>query len=108
MPITKSAKKSLKVSRTKKTHNDKVKIQLSKALKRADAENVSQTISVIDKAAKRGLIHPNKAARMKSRLTKKFGTAKVVKAKSADVKATAKKSKTKITKPKVAKKTNTK
>jgi len=104
LPITKSAKKSLKVSRTKKAHNDKAKIQLSKALKKTDAGNVSQTISVIDKSAKRGLIHPNKAARMKSRLAKKFGTAKVLKAKSANVKATAKKSTAKTTKTKTTKK----
>lgn len=78
MPITKSAKKSLKVSRTKKTHNDKVKISLSKALKTTNEKNISQTISIIDKAAKRGIIHKNKAARMKSALCKKFGTAKLI------------------------------
>lgn len=89
MPISKSAKKSLKVSRTKKAQNDQTRIQLSKALKKADAGNLSQTISIIDKAAKRGIIHANKAARLKSALSRKFGGAKAVKAKS--VKAAAKK-----------------
>ncbi len=78
MPITKSAKKSLKVSRTKKIHNDKVKISLSKALNNTDEKNISQTFSMIDKAAKRGIIHKNKAARMKSALSKKFGTPKII------------------------------
>lgn len=80
MPITKSAKKSLKVSRTKAEQNRKREVLLSKALKQVNAENVSNAVSLIDKAAKSGIIHENKAARMKSQLAKKFGTPKVTKA----------------------------
>lgn len=79
MPITKSAKKSLRVSRTKKTLNDQKRVALDKALKKVDAKSVNATISLIDKAAKTGLMHKNKAARMKSQLTKKYGTPKTVK-----------------------------
>lgn len=100
MPITKSAKKSLRVSRTKKAQNDTVEVLLAKQLKKTDANSVNQTIALIDKAAKRGIIHPNKAARMKSALSKKFATPKAsVKAKTAD-----KKSKTVKSKKPVAKK----
>lgn len=74
MPLTKSAKKSLKVSRTRQAQNQKREILLEKALKSVNEKNVSQAISLIDKAAKTGIIHQNKAARLKSRLAKKFGT----------------------------------
>ena len=80
MPISKSAKKSLKVSRTKRLQNQSKKIALDKALKKVSAENVSGVISLIDKAAKTNVFHANKAARMKSKLTKKFGTPKAVEA----------------------------
>ena len=33
---------------------------------------MSESFSVIDKAAQRGIIHPNQAARRKARLTKKL------------------------------------
>ena len=74
MPITKSAKKSLKVSRVKQAQNYKAKVLLDKALKNVDEKKVNQTVSTIDKAAKIGIIHKNKAARLKSALSKKFGT----------------------------------
>lgn len=79
MPITKSAKKSLKVSRTKAVQNKVNEIKLEKALKKASKDNINEVISLIDKAAKTGIIHRNKAARLKSRLTKKFGTEKAAK-----------------------------
>ena len=76
MPITKSAKKSLRASERKREMNRRQAIELEKALKQANANNINEVIAKIDKAAKTGLIHPNKAARLKSRLTKKFGPAK--------------------------------
>ncbi|MDO8686873.1 MAG: 30S ribosomal protein S20 [Candidatus Berkelbacteria bacterium] len=79
MPITKSAKKSLKVSKTKQKQNRINEAGLEKAIRLASKENVSKVISLIDKAAKTGIIHQNNAARLKSRLTKKFGTEKVAK-----------------------------
>lgn len=74
MPITKSAKKSLRVSQTKRAQNHINKVALEKALRKTDAENVNKTVSLIDKAAKTGLMHKNKAARLKSQLAKKIGT----------------------------------
>ncbi|KKQ73966.1 MAG: 30S ribosomal protein S20 [Berkelbacteria bacterium GW2011_GWB1_38_5] len=109
MPITKSAKKSLKVSKTKAIQNQKQKKELSKAIKQATAANISEVVSKIDKAAKTDIIHKNKAARLKSKLTKKFGTAKNVKAKSENVKTPVKSVKEKTKTPaKTAKKTTTK
>ena len=103
MPITKSAKKSLKVSRTKKVQNDAYRKNLEIALKKVDAKNVSSVISLIDKTAKVGVIPKGKANRMKSQLTKKFGTPKV--AKKAVVKPVAKKA---VVKKETVKKTVTK
>lgn len=104
MPITKSAKKSLKVSRTKKAANDIQRIALSKALKTVDAKTVNHTVSLIDKAAKTGLMHKNKAARLKSRLAKKYGTpaaakktiAPMAKEKKTTAKTTKKSTKVKV------------
>lgn len=79
MPITKSAKKSLKVSRTKREQNKIQETALGKALKKVSASNVNEVISKIDKAAKTRIISKNKAARLKSRLGKKFGTPKATK-----------------------------
>ena len=79
MPISKSAKKSLKVSRTKQAQNYTATVILEKALRKADAKNVNTAVSLVDKAAKIGLMHKNKAARLKSQLAKKFGTPKAEK-----------------------------
>jgi len=91
MPITKSAKKSLKVSESKRAHNKVIKIELEKALRKVSASNVNEVISKIDKAAKTHLISKNKAARLKSRLAKKFGTSKGVRQKTKPAEAPAKK-----------------
>ena len=90
MPITKSAKKSLKVSETKRQHNKLQKIELEKALKKASASNINEVISKIDKAAKTGIIAKNKAARMKSSLSKKFSTVKSIEKKTVKPKSKAK------------------
>ena len=74
MPITKSAKKSLKVSLKKREMNRAQEVELGKMLKKASSSNINEVISKIDKAAKNHLISKNKAARLKSRFMKKFGT----------------------------------
>ena len=89
MPITKSAKKSLKVSRVKQAQNYKAKVSLDKALKGVDEKTVNKTVSTIDKAAKIGIIHKNKAARLKSALSKKFSSPKKAE-KTADKPVSAK------------------
>lgn len=72
MPITKSAKKSLRVSRTKQARNAQVKLALEIALKKATLESFSATVSLVDKAVKRQIISANKASRIKSRLAIKL------------------------------------
>ena len=79
MPITKSAKKAYVSSERKRQRNKAQKIELEKTLKKVSASNINEVISKIDKAAKTHLISENKAARMKSKLAKKFGTPKATK-----------------------------
>jgi len=79
VPIIKSAKKALRSSLRKKVYNDRrrramrevikeVK-KLAAAKKKRDAEKLlPQVYKAIDKAAKRGVIKKNTAARKKSRL----------------------------------------
>ena len=73
MPVTRSAKKALRVSRRRHEENLRVKKALKDALKRASKERLNDTYSAIDKAVKFDIIHTNKAARLKSRLVARFG-----------------------------------
>jgi len=83
MPITKSAKKALRQSVSRKKRNTvrkevyKKEIKDIKALLSAknssDAEKKLATVyKALDKAAKTGAIKKNKASRLKSRIAKKF------------------------------------
>ena len=72
MPIKKSAKKALKQSMAKRGRNLKKKINLKSTVKKTKSDkDLTKAQSVIDKAAKTGLIHKNKASRLKSRLAKR-------------------------------------
>jgi len=74
MPILKSAKKALRVSKRKNKINRKLKSQVKTVIdqvkKTPSAENLSLASSKIDRAVKKNLIHKNKAARLKSKLAK--------------------------------------
>lgn len=70
MPVTESAKKALRNAQAKEARNTEVAAQLKRLLKNASPENLNEVVSFVDKAAKRAIIHPNKAARIKSRLSK--------------------------------------
>lgn len=81
MPITKSAKKALRGSLRKRVYNvrrARLMRQLSKEVRARVAEKkfneatalLPQVYQAIDKAAKRGVIKKNTAARKKSRLMK--------------------------------------
>lgn len=72
MPISKAAKKAQRQNIKRHAHNVKIKDELKKTIKEASAKNLSKVYSVVDKAVKRHIIHKNKAARIKSRLSKKF------------------------------------
>ena len=81
MPNIKSVVKDVKKSRERRLRNlntkSKIKTFVKKTKSAMDtkAETVvgllSETVSILDKAAKRGIIHPNAAARRKSRLMKR-------------------------------------
>ena len=81
MPITQSAKKALRGSLVKKAMNDRNKKNIKESVKKieklvkekkqAEAKKLlPEAYSVIDKAAKRGVIKKNTASRKKSRLSK--------------------------------------
>lgn len=81
MPITKSAKKALKGSLVKKATNDRNKKNIKETVKKIEKflkeknkieakKLLPVAYSVIDKAAKRGVIKKNTASRKKARLSK--------------------------------------
>lgn len=74
MPVTKTAKRALRVSKRKEAVNKLTKTRLEIAIRRAQksksAKIVQDAMSLIDRAAKKGLIHKNKAGRLKSQLAK--------------------------------------
>ena len=74
MPIIRSAKKKMRKDKVRTERNKEKKVNLKSLIKKVrqngSAENLSAVFSALDKAAKTKLIHPNKAARLKSRLSK--------------------------------------
>ena len=88
MPILKSSKKALRSARRKAQYNAKRRSALKKALRGANDKNINEVNAQIDKAAKKNLIHANKAARLKSRLAKKIG--QTPKAKPSSIKSKGK------------------
>ncbi|MEK7182540.1 MAG: 30S ribosomal protein S20 [Patescibacteria group bacterium] len=72
MPVTKSAKRALRVSRRRARQNVSTRTQYKHAVKDARAKKTPTTVSAayhtLDAAAKKGIIHWKKAARLKSRL----------------------------------------
>ena len=75
MPIIKSAIKKVRKDKTRTARNQKrqtvIKALLKKAKITKGAKDIQAAFSALDKAVKVKLIHPNKSARLKSRLTKK-------------------------------------
>lgn len=84
MPIIKSARKRVKIAQKATIRNVKTKRRLKDSLKnlskKTSAEALREAQSAIDKAAKKGVIHKNKAARLKKQAS--------LLAKSANVKIT--------------------
>jgi len=84
---TKSAQKQVRAIQRRRLRNKSVRSQAKTMIKKAEelifsgqakkAESeVTAAISSLDKAAEKGIIHPNNAARRKSRLMKKLNQAK--------------------------------
>lgn len=97
MPNIKAAEKWVRQSEKRTTRNLDVKTRLKTLYKKAvsaqDAEVSKSVEAQFDKAAQKGIIHPNKAARKKSRMAKavaKAGTAAAPAAKSTGKKKAAK------------------
>lgn len=84
MPLTKSAIKALKVSQRRKIENDLTRAKIKSAVKGAKisiakkGNDVSEKLQTLyrelDLAAKKNVIHKNKASRLKSRITKTANT----------------------------------
>ena len=73
MPHLKSAAKRLRQSRKRAAENKKIKEQIKKLIKTAKSKKDLPTLyKAIDKAAKRGIFHQNKAARMRRALSKRL------------------------------------
>jgi|YelNatPaOPRAMG01_1025707.scaffolds.fasta_scaffold04623_5 small subunit ribosomal protein S20 len=83
MPIKRSAKKALRQNLKRRKRNlarkkeiRQLKRQYLLALKNKDKEKAKEILpklySILDKSAKRNIIHKNKASRLKGRLTKKL------------------------------------
>lgn len=86
---SKSVLKAARAAERKRLRNKSVKTatktwvtRAEKAIAAGDLEAagilVVRAISALDKAAEKGVIHPNNAARRKARLMKKFNQAKLV------------------------------
>jgi small subunit ribosomal protein S20 len=102
MPIIKSAKKRVKVaakagarnSRTRRNLRDALKA-FAKAIEGKKTDQIAKTqqaaISAVDMAAKKAVIHKNKAARYKSQLAREAKSAGVKQAASPKPKAKSQK-----------------
>ena len=82
MPKRRAALKRLRVDAKRHDHNLKIKKELKKTIKKylelvaeksADAKaTLVKVYSLLDRAAKKKIMHPNKAGRAKSRLSRKL------------------------------------
>lgn len=87
MPNTSSAKKSLRQNVKRKTHNRSIKSALRTSIRKVREATAAgeiekaetefrETSKKLDKAGAQRILHPNKASRLKSRLSKHIKTAK--------------------------------
>lgn len=86
MANTKSAKKAVKTNERRRVRNQSARSAVKTAFRKANEslkgtpteaaqKNVVEASSLIDKAAVKGIVHKNTAARKKSRLAKKLNKA---------------------------------
>jgi small subunit ribosomal protein S20 len=87
MPKRRSAVKRLRVDKKRHLKNLKIKLQLKKTIKKfrellsakntAEAQPLLKKVySLLDKAAKKNIFHPNTVSRRKSRLTRSLSKVK--------------------------------
>lgn len=107
MPVTVSAKRALRKDRKRNLVNNRIRTKLRLSIKQFKLDSstidLSQVYSVIDTAAKKNILHKNKAARLKSQLSQIQSSQKPLKSVTKSVenkkklkstKKTAKKAKT--------------
>jgi small subunit ribosomal protein S20 len=74
MPVTTTAKRALRGSKNKESVNKllvkRLEVAIRFAKKAKTAEKISAATSLADRVAKKRIIHKNKAARIKSQLSK--------------------------------------
>lgn len=98
MPNIKSAKKRVLVTEKKNSQNKMIKSAVKTAIKKynaalaagdvAEAEKLlPETVSIIDSAVSKGIIHKNNAANKKSALAKNLNALKAAPAKAEEPKA---------------------
>jgi len=89
LPITKSAQKQMRVAKRRQLRNKSIRslcktniTKTERLIFSGDFEAAQKAVvaatSSLDKAAEKGVIHPNNAARRKSRLMKKLNEAQTV------------------------------
>jgi small subunit ribosomal protein S20 len=80
MPVIQSAKKALRRDRRRAVVNkilkNKIKEVLKKTRQNPNKKNLDLSFKILDRAAKKKIIHQNKASRLKSRLSKLLKTKK--------------------------------
>ena len=87
MPVTKSARRQVRVAERRRLRNRSITSECKTSITKAERlifsgeleaaqKAVAEAITSLDKAAEKGIIHPNNAARRKSRLMKKLNEAK--------------------------------
>lgn len=83
MPAIKSAKKKLRVDKKRTSANKKmeasINVSIKKAKRKPTPKSIQEAFSRIDKGVKKNIVHKNKAARIKSRLSKLISKAKKTK-----------------------------
>lgn len=94
MPVIKSAKKKLRKDKKRELVNKALKTLFKKTVKLAEKTpteaNIRKAVKIIDKTAKKNIIHKNKAARLKSKLSKLTKGKKTVVKTEIKVKKTSK------------------
>ncbi len=89
MPNTRSARKQVRVSQRRRLKNKSIRSLCKTNITKAERlifsgelesaqEAVAAAIGSLDRAAEKGVIHPNNAARRKSRLMKKLNKAQAL------------------------------
>ena len=94
MPVTKTAKRALRSSKNKGGVNKIIISKLESAIriagKTSGKENILKAISLADRAVKKRVIHKNKAARIKSKLSSLLPKEPINKAASKKIKPKSK------------------